>query len=356
MRKITHLLIFVLGLGALNSCNTEFSLNGDYEIQPIVFGLLDHTKDVHIIKITKAYLGDGDNLVYAQNPDSNYFQSVAGTVTEFINGDATGRSWSLTDSIITTKSTDGAFYAPEQKVYVFYESNLDSTATYELKLDLNNGAHEVTGSTELISKFRVSSQLYFPNFTIPFAPNTVSEDDDYSTWKFNVDEGNNGKRYNYKYSIRWTEYYQDNTQASFSATREEGDIFQEKPGSPGLQTANFSGLDFYNWVGQVVPVDPKVVNRKLDGLDLRVSVAHYEFSQYLDVGAPVTGIAQVQPEFTNLTGSRGLFSSRIVLDVPGLKLNPSSLEHLCTGANGKVAGRAFCSSYPEHMGELWYCP
>ena len=358
MRKLLGLAFVAIGFLSLNSCETEFNLNGNYEIQPVVFGLLDHTEDVHIIKITKAYLGDGDNLEYAQIPDSNYFNQVDAKVVEYKNGNPTGKEWTLFDSIITNKSTDGIFYAPEQKVYCFYESNLDSTATYELTVDIENGAHIVTGTTGLISKFRVAGQLFFPNYTIPFAPNTVSSDADYGRWKFSVDEGNNAKTYNYAYTMNWTEHYADGSQASFSATRNEGDIIQERPSSPAAQTPTFSGLDFYTWVGQIVPVDPNVVNRTMDGIDLRISVAHEELTKYMEVSQPVSGIAQIQPEFTNLTGknTRGLFSSRVVLDISDLILSPSSLEHLCTGANGKVAGTVFCSSYPQHNTESWFCP
>lgn len=352
MRKLLNFLAIIVGLSSITSCETDFSLNGDYEIQPVVFGLLDHTDDVHFIKVTKAFLGDGDNLVYAQNPDSNYFASVSGNVTEYNDdGDATGRVWNLVDTTITNKDTDGIFYGPEQKVHVFYASDLDSTMTYDLFIDINNGAHEVTGRTELIPKFRLSSQLFFPGYKIPFAPNTVDEDSDYTKWDFTVTEGTNASSYNYKYTMRWTEEYLDGSQASFAATRDNGTETQNTPSQPAVQTASFKGIDFYNWVPTVVKADPNVAKRKVDGIDLRVSVAHYEFAQYLAVGEPVTGIAQVQPEFTNLLGARGLFSSRIIYEVLNLVMDGSSMEHLCTGANGKTSDLIFRSTLPEHVGE-----
>lgn len=352
MRKLFSFLAIAIGLSSITSCETDFSLNGKYETQPVVFGLLDNTDDVHYIKITKAFLGDGDNLVYAQNPDSNYFESVTGTVSEYDSqGEATGRVWNLRDTIITNKDSDGIFYGPEQKVYVFYESDLDSTMTYDLFIDINNGGHEVTGRTELIPKFRVSASLFFPGYTIPFAPKTVDEDSDYGKWNFEVIEGTNASTYNYKYTMRWTEEYLDGSQATFSATRDNGSETQQSPNSPGAQTASFLGIDFYNWVPSVVPVDPNVAKRKVDAIDLQISVAHYEFAQYLAVGEPVTGIAQVQPEFTNLNGGRGLFSSRIIYQLPNMSLDANSIEHLCTGANGRTAGLFFRSTLPQHAGE-----
>src|SRR5690606_25148498 len=135
------------------SCETDFSLNGDYQVQPIVFGLLDHKQDVHMIKITKAFLGDGDNLVYAQNPDSNYFEQVDGEVIEYLDGTATGRSSTLVDTIVTNKSTDGMFYAPEQQAYYCEEAKRDSTAEHELNIASNGGEQMVTGRTTRIDRF-----------------------------------------------------------------------------------------------------------------------------------------------------------------------------------------------------------
>ncbi len=81
MKKLFALLTGVSLFCGISSCETEFSLNGDYEIIPVVFGLLDHTETTHMVKITKAYLGDGDNLLYAQIPDSSYFNSVEAIIT-----------------------------------------------------------------------------------------------------------------------------------------------------------------------------------------------------------------------------------------------------------------------------------
>jgi len=345
----------VLGIAVLvGSCQAEdFSLNGDYEITPVVFGLLDHSKDVHIIKITKAFMGDGDNLVYAQNPDSSYFETVDAKVVEFDDGVATGREWQLHDSIITNKDTSGIFYAPEQKVYVFYESDLDSTMEYELTVIINEGEHEVHGMTELIHGFKVASNVYIMS-EIAFAGNTIANDQDYLSWNFQVFEAYNGKRYTYKYTIRWTETYADNSTASFSASRNNGNVEQVDPEVPLSHLASFSGLDFYTWIGSVIPDDPNVIKRKFDGLDLRITVAHNEFDQYLDVSQPVTSIAQVQPIYTNLSGGLGLFSSRQIFELYDFDLNKASRKELCKGS--KTGHLWFCSSNPADVGESFYCP
>jgi hypothetical protein len=356
MRKIVAFVALLIGAVTFTGCETEFSLNGDYEIQPIVFGLLDHTDDVHLIKITKAFLGDGDNLVYSQIPDSNYFNQVDAKVIEFLDGEATGREWVLTDTIIATKSSDGIFYGPEQKVYKFYEDDLDSSATYNLEIDLENGAHQVSGSTELISRFKTSKSglSISPIFKLTLAPSTVSEDDDYSKWVFGINEGRNAAAYSFFYSLRYQEEYADATTQNFEITRNFLNTEQDKPLTPSTQQINLSGLDFYSWIEEAILPDVNVVRRRFQAVDFRIAVAHYEFQQYVDVSAPVSGIAQVQPEFTNLTGARGLFSSRVILDINNFLLDGNSMEQLCIGLY--TGGLAFKSDYPEHNGESFYAP
>ena len=353
MNRLIGLLLALITLSGVTSCETEFSLNGEYEVHPVVFGLLDHRDDFHVIKVTKAFLGDDDNLIYAQNPDSNYFESVSGTITEYINDSPTGREWALFDTILPNKDTDGIFYAPEQKVYAFFESDLDSTAEYELNLEINGGDYNVTGRTSLIEGFNVSSTILFPTFKVPFAPNTVDEDSDYSLWKVDIVEAKNAARYNYKYTFKWEETYVDMSTATFEITRNNGDVLQEKPQTPLTHDALFHGVDFYEFVESQIPDDPNVIQRKMLGLDLKISVAHEDLEQYMQVSEPVSGIAQVQPEYTNLTGGRGLFSSRLIFELKNLKLNSSSMVELCTGL--KTGGLKFCSDYPEHMGETFYC-
>jgi len=262
--------------------------------------------------------------------------------------------WTLHDSIITGKDTTGIFYAPEQKVYVFYESNLDSTATYKLIADLNEGAHKIEGGTALIPRFRVTTNFTSPGYKIPFAANTVASDQDYKPWQITVQEGDNAKRYTYKYTMRWTEFYTNGTNQSFSATRNNGDKYQANPAAPAVQNVTFMGVDFYRWVADVVPDDPNVIRRKIDGIDLKISVAHYELDQYMNVSKPVTSIAQVKPEYTNIIGGYGIFSSRVVYEYNNFRLNESSMKELCRGQY--TATKLFCSHFPEDAAQNYYCP
>lgn len=346
----------IIGMFTLtNSCETEFSLNGDYELTPVVFGLLDHTDSIHMIKITKAFLGDDDNLLYAQNPDSSYFTSVFARIYEYDQfGIQTERSWVLSDSIIDNKSLDGAFYGPEQKIYYFKEKDLNPKYEYELKVDLNEGADSVSARTKLIDGFAIPNSFTAdPDFPITFAAFTVDEDDDYKNWKVDISEGKNAKLYEFNYDIHWTEYYTDGSTTSFTASRYVGTYSQEDPDAPLAFFALVSGLDFYTWLGELIPDDPSVERRTFDGLDAHIDAAHEDLAKFLEVSEPVSGIAQIQPEYTNIVGGYGLFSSRQRLSIYGKSLNPVSFKELARGS--RTVTKLFCSPLAEHNEESWYC-
>lgn len=345
--------LFFIGLFAgflgLNSCETEFSLNGEYTLTPVVFGLLDPLDSIHTVKITKAFLGEGNNLEYAKIDDSSYFAQVDAQVIEFNeDGDATGRKWQLKDSIVEGKSTDGLFYSPNQKVYYFEEKVLVTSYTYVIEADLNEGQMSFTASTTLIDEFALNGPIVSnPGFKVPFARNTVNTDDDYINWSVSITPGKNAARYELGYTFNWIEYYNDGTDKNFSMSR----VVTIESADKLVNLV--SGLDFYTWVGENILDDPKVVRRTYNGIDLHISVAHKTLDTYMQVSKPVSGIAQIQPLYTNIEGGYGLFSSRILYTKKGINIDAASMKELATGSYTYT--KLFCSDLDVHIGETFYC-
>ncbi len=348
LKRFSFCGLIALFLG-VSSCETDFSLNGKYEPIPVVFGLLDHQDTTHLIKITKAFLGDGDNLVYAKNPDSNYFAQVDAQVIEYdVSGDKTGREWQLEDSIITNKSTDGIFYGPDQKIYYFVEPDLNSGYTYEIVADINEGEHSFSGQTSMINNFNILGLIETGAFKLNFAKNNVTSNADYFAWSINFTAENAGQ-IEMEYTFLRTEHYESGDSAKFSSTKIEGQIDE----AIDNETVRISGIDFYRWIEQEIPTDENVEQRTFDGFDLHFSLAHKNLDQYMTVAQPVTGIAQVQPIFTNITGGYGLFSSRLLYTIEDLPLNAASMKELARGQFTLV--KAFCSRLPIHNTSSFYC-
>jgi len=66
--------IFLLPVLFINSCKTDFDIIAPYKETTVVYGLLDPDTSVQYIKINKAFLGEGDALVMAQQMDSTNYK------------------------------------------------------------------------------------------------------------------------------------------------------------------------------------------------------------------------------------------------------------------------------------------
>ena len=102
-------LIFAFAtLTLLFSCNEKIDLIGDFKETAVVYGLLDHSDSMHYVKITRAFIGPGNALELAQIEDSSYFDAVDATIEEIQGGNVL-RTWTLKDTLIENKDTNGVF-------------------------------------------------------------------------------------------------------------------------------------------------------------------------------------------------------------------------------------------------------
>lgn len=366
----------VLVVFGFNSCNEDIQVTGDFTETAVVYGLLDQADSIHLIKITRAFIGPGNSLEISQIPDSNYFQSVNASITEQLAGGSTGRTWTLFDTIVDTKETSGVFYAPDQKVYAFYSGSkdnsdaptfaaLDPSATYRLRILINEGMSsefEVFGETEIVSGISTSTDS--PNYQFKFAENSVSTGQ-YTTNPMFVTHGNS-ELINTKLLIDYKEYIGgDSTMQRISWTWGE---IQTSTGS----TTNFSGQGetFYNLISSACQSgDPGVTRRNLEGITVEVVGGSEDLYNYILVNQPSSSIAQNKPTFTNLTATNehpviGLFSSRFTYRVyhPMVGFNQNtrcidrnSTMELCVGPI--TGAHLFCSqqSLDVAQGQPWAC-
>ncbi len=342
IKAIILIPVFALILLLTNSCKTDFSINGPYERVPIVFGLLDSNDSIHMIKITRTYLGDGDNNDYAKIPDSNYFDVVDAKIIEFDGNVETGREWALHDTMIHNKE-EGLFYYPEQKVYVFYESNLDETKSYKLVADLDEGNYQIDSKTEMTSGFAYKSQYTQTGFTFGFAFGNTSQTGQYQNLRITFQEALNGKIYLTSLVFNWRETYTDNSTKDFSIKMDDNaPYYQDKPNQPinngsviGLETPSFNGEEFYQFIADNIKPDPNVTKREFLGIDVVTAISNDVVATYMNISKPQTTIAESKPTFTNINSSSdkalGIFGCRQYVWVKGIALNANSLQELSTG-------------------------
>lgn len=73
MRYFIYLSLLIIGGFSMSSCEEDIILDGDFVETAVVYGLLDQADSIHLIKITRAFIGPGSALDNAKIPDSSYF-------------------------------------------------------------------------------------------------------------------------------------------------------------------------------------------------------------------------------------------------------------------------------------------
>ena len=66
---ILGLFSIALLVASLQSCNQDIDITGDFEETAVVYGLIDQADSVHLIKITRAFIGPGNALEISTIPD-----------------------------------------------------------------------------------------------------------------------------------------------------------------------------------------------------------------------------------------------------------------------------------------------
>ncbi|HLW30286.1 MAG TPA: hypothetical protein VKX29_05465, partial [Brumimicrobium sp.] len=274
---IKNIFFFSLSIAFLVGCNTKFSVNGEYVEQPVVHLLLDQGQEYHFLKLNKTFLKEGNAMEFAKDPALSYFDSVVATVKEIKNG-STLRSWTLKDTVITNKS-DGAFYAPEQKLYYFKAdplppnpSNpntlyLDEDAIYRLHIDIDYGNHIVKGQTELVKGVQINYPQ--PNQSFNFADNNVLING-YKSTPITFTSGNGAY---YKMQLRF-----DYKEVSSSGSEIKSVLWNlgEVDAGDVISSTNTifaDGEAFYEYLGQKIPVDSDVTERNVRGFEIILTAA-----------------------------------------------------------------------------------
>lgn len=351
----TFLVLFIAGF-LFHSCSTDFDVIGAYEETTIVYGLMDQSEEYHYIRVNKSFLGDGNANDYALIRDSSEYDSVEGYVEEWIGNTATGRVWTIRDTVLSDRE-DGAFYGPEYTTYYFKEDNLDPDAEYRLFLDINEGAKEVTATTGLIGDFVFN---FIPNTssvaTVGFATyNSTDMTTAYNDYNVKWITSPNGKRYDLSFRFHWTDYTATDTIRRYIDWFVGSEIVTDEDASAGgIQIEKLAnGEAFLNNIANNVDADPNVLKRVVKGVDIMVGAASVDLYTYMIVNAPSTGLIQERPQYTNINNGIGLFSSRYNKAITNKKLSLSTLKVLCEGS---ITGHlGFCSDTIIYSSESFYC-
>lgn len=289
--------VSILFLTTLSSCSTDVELYADYEEIMVVYGLLDQDQDTTFIKITKAFSGPGNALLMAQEPDSSNY---AGKLDVQLKGSK--NSVDLPPIVLDTITKysklagDSVFYFPSQLLY-YTTAPLDGAATYELVINRND--KQITAETDLVKTFGI---LKPGGFVFNFTATIASQIE----WRSAVD----GKRYEVDLTFYYKELRPGNPDTLYkSMDWNLGTSTSNSLDGGETMSVSYLGENFYSRLGQQID-DALNVKRWAGDVVITISAGGEELSTFIDVNAPSSSIIQEVPQYTNIEGGTGIFSSR----------------------------------------------
>jgi hypothetical protein len=300
---------FLLPLAALflTSCSEEIDLTAPYKETSAIYGLLNANDSIQYIRVSKAFLGDGNVYVMAQQQDSVTYGDILQVYLQRLVNGVVRDSFPLT-RVESIPKDSGSFYYPGQVYYQLNHLVNDPSSFYRLTVFNTLTGYTARSATQIIPDIAMypQSPLYF-NTDADFAtPLPI-------TYKFTASA--NSSVFDMDILFRFREI-----DASGSISYDSVIIpFNERFAAPmELVEFQYYRPDFFVALGQSIPVKPGVT-RRVDQLqngkkavEFRFYCGTEELYTYYQVTQPSGGIVQERPLFTNIDNGVGLFTSRLI--------------------------------------------
>jgi hypothetical protein len=322
-------LIVLVSLFLTPGCENELDLVAPYKEIGVVYGLLNPSDATHFVRVQKAFLGEGNALVMAQNPDSVYYPDILDVKLERVKNFSVIETISLT-RFIGTPLEPGTFPSSPNILYRTNGEKIFRDSEYRLKVVNTETGYAMESSTLVVDSTIISRPLAFStpiNWAGP-SPLTVE-----------YTPGNGSYVSKLVITFHYVEY---NMNTGVFSDRSvdwgflEEDVSYIIPSDPnsGAKVVNreINGQDFYRFVGQAIPEDPDVI-RYADSTscDFTIFTGAEALGKYVEINSATTSILTTIPEYTNIQNGRGIFSSRSISTLSGKLLNSNSKDSLKQG-------------------------
>ncbi|MCS7029572.1 MAG: DUF4249 domain-containing protein [Bacteroidia bacterium] len=285
-------------IGFLLSCSTELKVNAEKKEEILVaYGLLDPSQPKQYVRIYKAFLVEGNAIEYAKNNDLSISADAIVQIKGYNNAGNLVQTITLTPEIIQKPA--GSFY-PTERVWTTTTA-INPALQYELYAELPDGK-KITSS-----RISLSNGL---TILAPLSATTLRlERKNAMRYQFS---GNSVKAVDIEAFFLYS--YKDFTTNLITEDTIHWVLGRNiVPQSNGAEYVFPIPEDvFAEYVNSILP-ESKRVNKEFyaDKLIFKITGAGKELYDYMRVNAPDNGFQETKPEYTNINGGYGLFSSRI---------------------------------------------
>lgn len=331
MKKLCFFLSLLASITFFNACSTDVELYADYKDIPVIYGLIDATQDTNFVRINRAFSSSNDHPINANDvaliADScNYPGKLDAKIVEYKTGFGnqflpTGRVIEL-DTITIHDKDSGIFYAPHQKVYYTTERFNVNTAShrYKYRLIVNKGNDTISSETGVVGG---------ENFRILTFQTTFISDETNNSGKISFKPADNAVFYDVKMVFNYRERHGSTEVAKQVKWNFGVKSIDDLAYEDGAYIVSYHMNSLFNLMADAIGGDTIGVTRYFDPqpIDIMIAAGGEELYNYIQVNAQAGGWAQTVPDYSNVSGGYGVFSSRINLS-KSVTLSPRTQSDL----------------------------
>ena len=314
MKKLFLTLSVLACMAMFNACSTDVELYADYKDIPVIYGLLDATVDTNYVRINRAFSSSNDHPINAYEvaliADScNYPGKLDARIIGYKIG--FGNQYMPFDTIyldtMTIHDKDmGIFYAPHQKVYYTTEQFRQNAngADYRYSLVVYKGNDTITSETSIVGG---------ENFKILTFQTSFISDSTSNTAKISFKPADNAAFYDVKMFFNYKEKRgstMENKQVKWDfGTKSIDELSYED----GTYVVSYGMNSLFQLLEKAIGSDTIGVTRYFDEKPIEIVIAAggEELYNYVQINSQAGGLSQSVPDYTNVNGGYGVFSSRI---------------------------------------------
>lgn len=367
--------LLATALISLSSCKNDLDVLEPGEEAVSVYGILNPNESVQNIRINKVYLTDGDALSAAQDPSAiNYdtselrvslqrFLTGGTTPTLTTVGNATKKEIVLTGTVITTAA--GSF-SQNQTIWQTTDK-LYNSGEYKLTILNKKTGKEFTSQNVIIDSVKPNTNMpfkYHPtlfpthgNYDLINFPSQTNALITYTvlsaSQKIKFMSVTNAKLYNVTMRLHYIDTLSSNPSVGIPQYVDYNFNTQKSSTLEGGEPMEVSFLinDFYVNLGAQMSKknNTGIKNRRAYYMEFIIQAGAESLYTFLQVNQPSNTIAQDKPNYSNINGGVGIFSSistsiishdlsSSFIDI--IACHPSTYPYLFCKSNGVVAPSA----------------
>ena len=329
MKKIglAFLAFFCFGT-IITSCKPDINLFAEYKDITIVYSILDSDNDTNFVKINKVFM-DPDMQILP-NDSINYPGKLDARIVEYKanihSSHYTQTRELILDTITIHNKVPGSFEYPDQLVYYTTEKihGNDEYSDYKYELQIHKNDTVITAETYIVggSRFIIVNGVVNFDHAVTASPRCVE-----------FYECPNGAMYELVFRFDFSEITTSNdtirrnvswSLGTFTKNDLELTMNQNKYRIP------YNSSDFFYKISKAIDTTDNIIVERLffkDPITITVASCGIELYNFITINGPSTSISQTIPDYTNVNGGYGVFSSRTMVS-KAVKLGGQTIPEL----------------------------